>query len=160
MSKKTDQLAKESESLIEELLYLIGIEADIEITADEVDGEGVVNIDITNTDESGLLIGSRGSSLNAIQSFIALSLRQKLGEWIRVNLDIGNWKKKHEDYLINLAKQTAERARETGEDQNLYNLTPSQRRIIHMHLSESKDIQTESVGEGQNRYLVVRSTKK
>lgn len=159
MSKKTEKLAKESEKLVEELLYLISVEADIEIMADEVDEEGVVNIDVTNTDESGLLIGSRGSTLNAIQSFIALALRQKFGEWIRVNLDIGDWKKKHEDYLVNLAAQTADRARTTGEAQSLYNLNPAQRRIIHMHLAEQKGIMTESIGEGQSRYLVVKPKK-
>ncbi len=67
---------------------------------------------------------------------------------------------KNEDYLNNLAEQTAQRAKETNEPQNLYNLNSAQRRIIHMCLSEDKETETESLGEGQERYLVVKPAGK
>jgi len=62
--------------------------------------------------------------------------------------------------LKNLAEQTAQRAIETSEPQNLYNLNPSQRRVIHMYLSENDDIVTESEGEGYERYLVIKKAGK
>ena len=70
-------------------------------------------------------------------------------------VNVGNYREKEEDYLKNLADSTAQRAKETGEPQSLYNLKPGQRRTIHMFLSEDKEIKTESEGEDANRYLVV-----
>jgi spoIIIJ-associated protein len=85
--------------------------------------------------------------------------RQENGEWKRISVNVGDWREKQEEYLSEMAKVTAERAKQTGEPQNLYNLSPSQRRIIHIALSEDKEIETESVGEGEERYLVVKPKK-
>ena len=91
----------------------------------------------------------------SIQTILGILLKQKTGEWKRVTVDVGDYLEKEEGYLKNLAESTAARAKETGEPQNLYNLKPSQRRIIHMELSKDSSISTESVGEGEERYLVV-----
>ena len=71
-------------------------------------------------------------------------------------VNIADFREKEETRMIELANQTASRLRETGEAQSLYNLTPAQRRVIHMTLSNQKDIQTESTGEGSERCLVVK----
>jgi spoIIIJ-associated protein len=151
------KIEEEVKTVLEELMSLLEISATIDVSpVEEVAGEDAVSVSISVPDEAGLLIGAHGATLNAIQSFVAMAIRQKTDKWIRVNLDIGEWRKKHEEYLIDLAKQAAERARTTKENQHLYNLTPSQRRVIHMALSTEKGITTESEGEGENRYLVVK----
>jgi spoIIIJ-associated protein len=71
-------------------------------------------------------------------------------------VNVGDYREKEEDYLKSLAASTAQRARETKEPQNLYNLKPWQRRIIHLALSEEKDLTTESMGEGEERYLIIK----
>lgn len=150
---KVKDYSKEIESILVELMSLLGVEAKAVITTSE-DGYNVV---LESAEEfSGLLIGNKGFTLEAIQAFLNVSLKQATGEWVRVNLDVAGWRKKQEDYLENLAEQSAERARTTNEPQNLYNLTASQRRVIHLKLADEKDIATESIGEGQDRYLVVR----
>ena len=57
-----------------------------------------------------------------------------------------------------MATQTANHVKQTGEEQKLYNLTPTQRRIVHMALSTDKEIETTSEGEGQERYLIVKAS--
>jgi spoIIIJ-associated protein len=74
-------------------------------------------------------------------------------------VNVGDYMQKQEEQLRDLAAATAERARETGDPQLLYNLNPSQRRIIHMALSE-EDVETVSEGEGRDRHLVVSLKKK
>jgi spoIIIJ-associated protein len=138
---------------------LIGIEAAVSATEieDNLEPSGkAIQIVIDAKNESGLLIGAHGATLNAIQFFIAMALRQRHDQWTRVTLDISNWRKKHEDYLQNLARQAAERARTTSQPQHLYNLSPAQRRVIHLFLSKEEGIVTESQGEGEGRYLVVK----
>ena len=65
-------------------------------------------------------------------------------------------REKQEKYLKNLAEQAASRAKETGDAQTLYNLNPTQRRIIHLYLAEDSGVETESMGEGEDRFLIVR----
>lgn len=149
-----------AQSLVEELFNLIGFTPEInvsQVSPKTETEEEVIQININSPKEAGLLIGSRGTTLSAIQSFLSLSLRQKLGEWVRVMVDVGDWREKHEEYLKDLAKQASERARSTGDAQHLYNLTPSQRRVIHVYLQEEDGIITESEGEGMERYLVVKA---
>jgi spoIIIJ-associated protein len=118
-----------------------------------------IRVDIDTEDETGLLIGSRGETVNAIQTSLGMMLKNELNGWVRVLVNIGDWREKQEEQLKDLATQAAERARETGEPQTLYNLSPAQRRIVHMVLSEEKDLDTESFGEEEERYLVVKPKK-
>ena len=74
-------------------------------------------------------------------------------------VNVGDWREKQEDYLKSLALSALSRARATNEPQPLYNLNASQRRTIHLYLSSEKDVETESFGEGKERYLIVRLKK-
>jgi spoIIIJ-associated protein len=156
--KVDGKIVKEVKALADKLFELLGLDAKIEVSADKDNNTVLVNIDSPN--ETGLLIGKRGETLHSIQSVLALMTRTKVDGWIRIIVDVGDWREKNEEYLKDLAEQTAQRAKETSQPQNLYNLNSAQRRIIHMYLSEDKDIETESLGEGQERYLVVKIATK
>lgn len=154
MAAKT--IEKQVHELASSLFELLGINATFELTTASDDTGDIVTIEITADTEAGLLIGNHGSTLHAIESFLSLALRQQTGEWVRIVADIGQWRQKHEEYLTGLAEQAAHRAKETGEPQHLYNLTPAQRRVIHTALSALDGISTESLGEGDDRYLVIK----
>ena len=138
---------------VENLFKLMGITSEIEVLEDKENDSYLVNV--KGEKETGLLIGARGRTLQSIQMVLGLMFRQKTSEWKRIILNVSDYREKEEERLKSLASQTAERAKSTGEAQHLYNLTPSQRRIVHMSLSEDSDIHTESQGEGQDRFLVV-----
>ena len=144
--------------LAEELFSLMSLsDAKIDVEYDKENEAYVVNVDAP--DETGLLIGKKGETLASLQVVFGVLLKQKVGEWNRVVVNVGDYREKEEEYLRNLAQSTAQRAKETGEPQSLYNLKSWQRRIVHMALSEDKDLTTESVGEGEERYLVVKANK-
>jgi spoIIIJ-associated protein len=148
---------KALQDLTDKLLPLMATQAKAKVDYDKENEAFVVEIDAG--DETGLLIGKKGETLSSIQTVLGLLLKQKTGEWNRVVVNVGDYREKEEDYLNNLAASTAQRAKETGEPQNLYNLKPWQRRVIHLALSEDKDITTESVGEGEERYLIIKPKK-
>ncbi len=156
MADKKVISSDEVQKIAVELLSKVGIEAEVTVTDTDEAGESVFNVNINAPEEAGLLIGAHGSTLTAIQSFLAMVVKQQTGEWVRVVVDVGDWRSKHEEHLAQLAHQTAERAKTTGQPQMLYNLSPSQRRVVHLVLSEEGDVVTESVGEGAARYLVVK----
>lgn len=153
MKKIVDFLKKATE----DLLGLMSVNATAEVSYNKEDDTFVINI---NSDEAtGLLIGKRGETLSGLQTLLGLSVKQKFNEWHRVVVNVGDYREKEESYLKDLAKNAAERAKETGQPQNLYNLKPWQRRIVHMFLADESEILTESVGEGNERYLVIKSNK-
>lgn len=150
MNKKVEILEK----LVSELLKLMSTNAKPSVTYDKKNELFIVDLDAG--DETGLLIGKKGETLGSLQTILGLMFKQATGEWYRVVVNVGDYRQKEEDYLTNLALSTASRAKETGEPQSLYNLKAWQRRIVHMALSEDKEIVTESVGEGEERYLVIK----
>lgn len=141
-----------------ELLSLMGTKAKATVSEDKENDVLLVNVE--TADETGLLIGRHGDTLNSIQTILGMMLRQERGEWRRVVVNIGDWREKQESYLNDLAMQAAAKAKETGEPQPLYNLTPAQRRVVHLALSEDPEVETESQGEDSERFLLVRPKKK
>jgi spoIIIJ-associated protein len=156
MAENKFKIEEEIQNLVTQLLDLMGVVAKSFVEVTETSDAPVYTVNIDTEEQAGLLIGNRGETLTAIQSFLSIALKQKTGDWVRVVVNIGDWREKQEDYLKNLATQAAERARETGVAQPIYNLNSAQRRIIHMELSKMEDLITESEGEGFERYLVVR----
>jgi spoIIIJ-associated protein len=153
-------LEKEIKELTDELLSLLKVEADFEIIKEVKDKESIIKVEIQPKNETGLLIGRRGETLEAIQAFLRMVIKRQTGDWVKIVVNVGDWRTKQEEYLVNLAKQAAQRAKETGQDQNLYNLSPAQRRVIHLALAGEEDIETESQGEGEERYLSVKPKNK
>ena len=162
ISKKTSGVKSSVESITEDLSAIskdlfgfMGVTATPSTSYNQENDTFVVTVEAG--DETGLLIGRKGETLASIQTILGIALKQKVGDWHRVVVNVGDYLEKEEDYLKNLASSAAARAKETGEPQSLYNLKPAQRRIVHMFLSEDKEVSTESIGEGEERYLVVTS---
>jgi len=149
---------KTVEEIAKKLLELMGV--DVKLTVEEDKDNDAIMVDIEAQEEAGLLIGKGGSTINSIQVILGMIFRNKTGEWKRILVNVNEWRDKQESYLKRLAESAAQRAKETGSPQNLYNLNSSQRRIIHLYLSEDSELETESQGEGSSRYLLVRLKKK
>lgn len=149
--KNNTDIVKE---LTKKLLKLMGTTAKIDVKEDKENDALMISIEAK--EEAGLLIGTRGDTLNSIQAILGMMLQKKTGEWQRVIVNISDWREKQEKRLSDLAVQTAERAKETNEPQTLYNLNSAQRRIVHMVLAEDNQVETESEGEDTERYLIVR----
>ncbi len=143
--------------IAEKLLKLMSVDTGVEVVYDKESDYMVVNIE--GGEATGLLIGKRGETLLSIQSILSLLFKQKTGEWGKIVVNIGDYRQKEEDYLRDLAETTAQRAIETGNAQNLYNLKAWQRRVVHLALADNKDVETTSEGEGEDRYLIINPKK-
>jgi len=151
----SDKLIKVLENKAVKLIELLGSKAKVDVS----EKEDYFFVNLKADEETGLLIGRHGETINSIQAILALSLREELGEK-KVFVNVGDWREKQEEKLKEMAEQIYQRVIDTGEPQPVYNLSSSQRRIIHISLSEKKDVETESTGEGENRYLLVKPKKK
>lgn len=140
--------------LAEELFNLAGVNVNVLVEETE---EGTYEVNLETPDETGLLIGFRGENINSIQTVLGIMVKGNTGEWVRIIVNVGDYRQKQEQKLEELANQSADRAIETKEPQPIYNLTAGQRRTIHMFLSKREDVITESEGVEPERYLVVKS---
>lgn len=146
------------EKLTNKFLALMGTSAKAKVSEDK-DNEVFV-IDIESDKEKGLLIGHHGETLSSLQTILGMAVKNEIGDWRRLAVNVGDWRERQEEQLTKLAKEVAERAKQTGQVQPLYNLTPAQRRVVHLVLSEDPGIETESTGEGAERYLMVKPKNK
>lgn len=139
--------------IVEELIGKLEIVGVVSVTTDETDAFRV-NI---ATEETGLLIGHHGKTLESLQLILGIIVSKKLGRWVKAYVNVGDYREKREEALMHMAQRAADRAITSGRPVELSRLSPAERRIIHLTLSGDDRIATESVGEGDARVLVVKS---
>jgi spoIIIJ-associated protein len=116
-------------------------------------------IDLTGED-SGLLIGRRGQTLQALQFIVNLIVRQRFGEDIRVVLDVERYRQRREASLQDMAAKVAARVVQTGRSITLEPMSAADRRIIHLSLANHQGVTTESVGFGEERKVTIIPNRK
>ena len=110
-------------------------------------------IDLAGED-SGLLIGRRGQTLQALQFLVNLIVRRQF-EGVRVVLDVENYRQRREFQLRDMATKVAARVTQTNRSITLEPMPPADRRIIHTSLTDNPDVSTESTGEGEGRKVTI-----
>lgn len=129
--------------------------ADFEIKNVEINTLGSLNINIFISDAS-LYIGEEGRNIKSFETILRLIIKKQIENISAVYLDINNYRGLKEEALRELAKKAARRARFYKIPVALEAMSSYDRRIIHTELSGHPDIRTESVGEGSNRWVVVK----
>ena len=144
---------------------------DVQITADVLQHilqymniRAVVQVRSTNpltlniqgiNENLGLLIGRRGETLSALQLLVSLIVGHRTKHRMRINIDAENYRERREENLRSLALRVAQQVRNYRRSIALEAMPPHERRIVHIALAESKDISTESIGEGDERRVVI-----
>ena len=103
----------------------------------------------------GLLIGRRGETLAALQLLVSLIVGHRTKHRMRIIIDAENYRERREENLRSLALRVAQQVRNYRRSIALEAMPPHERRIVHIALSDSKDISTESIGEGDARRVVI-----
>ena len=151
----TDKL-KIIEQTAKELLDLLEItEAKISLKEDEA---GVFHL-LIETKDSGVLIGFHGETIYSLQLIIGLIVYKKIGQWQRIVVDVGDWRRKREEQLKRMALSAAQKVKFSKESVVIPYLNSNERRIIHLLLSDNPEVNTRSEGEGRERKLIVEPKK-
>ncbi len=103
----------------------------------------------------GLLIGRRGETLASLQLLVSLIVSHRTRHRMRIVVDAENYREHREDNLRSLAQRVAQQVRSYRRSIALEAMPPHERRIVHIALADSKDISTESIGEGDERRVVI-----
>jgi spoIIIJ-associated protein len=111
-------------------------------------------------DKSGLLIGRRGQTLDALQYLLTRIINRKGPDKIKVVLDSGDYRNRRTKYLENLALKMAEKTKQNGKPVVISPLNAHDRRIIHLTLEKDKSLKTFSRGEGPMKKMIISLAKK
>ena len=115
----------------------------------------IISINL-KTDEPKILIGERGQTLGEIQRLLKVILRRQIDQEFYIDLDINGYKKKKVEYLKELARSIADDVVLLKEEKTLPSMPAYERRIIHVELSDRRDISTDSIGREPERKIIVR----
>jgi len=139
------------QQLSEDFLSRLNIVGSVTVDMDE---SGAYRVNI-QTEETGLLIGFHGRTLESFQMILGMIVAKVIGSWQRVYVNVGDYREKREEALMYMAQRASERALSSGRPVELSNLSSSERRVIHVTLSGDDRVTTESIGEGSDRKLVI-----
>ena len=142
---------KKQDKIIKDFFVSLGIEAKLEITEDKE----VIGI-VLETEDTGMVIGYHGETLEALQLVLSLILAKENGEFKRVSVEAGDYKKNRTEWLERLALDTKERVLTEGKEIYLSELKSWERRVVHLLLQDDKEVVSESSGEGKDRVLVIK----
>ena len=138
---------------IEDLLSFFGLNTDVYATSSD---DEVIELHIPSTHLNGFLIGQQGDTVRALQFVVSNALKNNGYEIVRVNVDVADYKKARAERLSETAKEWIEKVKSSGEDMPLQPMSPADRRTVHKFAGEY-GIETESVGEGRDRHIVLKA---
>jgi spoIIIJ-associated protein len=110
-----------------------------------VDGEGL-----------GLLVGPRGSTLQAIEELVRAVVQHGLsGRSARLRVDVGGYRERRREALSAFARQVAEEVRENQVERGLEPMSPPDRKVVHDTVADIEGVATSSEGEEPRRRVVI-----
>jgi len=139
-------------NITEEFFKKMTFDGQAEVSQDH---EGVVPINL-KIDEPSVLIGERGQTLADLQHLLKMVVRKAMGDQINIDLDIQDYKKKKAEYLREMARTFADEVMFDKKEKVLDPMSAYERRIVHMELANKEGVMTESIGEGEERRVVIR----
>jgi spoIIIJ-associated protein len=138
-----------------ELLDRMGMDAEVSLDAAELEDD-LPSIELSiSGDYMGILIGRHGDTLAALQFLLGLLVSRKAERRVRVIVDIEGYRERRARLLSDMAMRAADRAQRYRQPIFLDPMIPSERRIVHMTLADHPYVATHSIGEGDNRRVVV-----
>lgn len=140
----------EAKQFLSDVCKQMDLEVNIEST---IDGKYVYFQ--LNSDKTGLLIGKRGQTLNALQILTQVVLNRFSEEFMNVILNAENYREKREETLVLLANRLANKVIKEKKEISLEPMPSFERKIIHAALADNEKIKTYSVGTDPHRHLVI-----
>src|SRR5829696_7161294 len=148
-----EELLGEIRTLVSSVLDAMGFEARVEV----YDAGGFIAADVA-TDSTALFIGQKGETIDALQYLINVAAFRERRFFKRVVLDAEGYRQRRVEAIQGMAHRTARRAVRERRTVEMPPMNSSERRVVHLFLSDNPSVTTESEGTGDNRRVKVSPT--
>lgn len=141
---------------VKELMEKAGFSCEVEVKEfNQDDHEGVL-CNIKNEEDSNLLIGQFGINLQSFQHIARLIVRKKISDKTNFILDVNSYREQKNQSILQQADEAANQAINESRVIIMKPMSAYERRLVHLELSKNEKVKTESVGEGENRKILVK----
>jgi len=148
-----EELLGEIRVLVSSVLEAMGFEARVEV----YDAGGFIAADVA-PDNTALFIGQKGETIDALQYLVNVSAFRDRPFFKRVVLDAEGYRQRRVEAIQGMAHRTARRAAREQRTVEMPPMNSSERRVVHLYLSDNPGVTTESEGSGDNRRVKVSPT--
>lgn len=128
------------------------------ITCEE--NNGIYEIKISSEEDAGFLIGKEAKLLDSLQYLITQMINKAEKAPIKVKLDVDNYRKRKEDALLDKVKSIAEKVKTRNKSITLEPLHAAHRRVVHKQIEKDKSLKTMTIGEGNQKRIVIMPAAK
>jgi len=150
LENELEKFLEPAKDTLEKILALIPVEAAVK--AEVSQGKIMMNIE---GDASGILIGRKGKTLDAIDYIVNRVMNSRSEKKIKVVIDSENYRHRHIDSLKQMALKIGEKVKKQKKSISTGPLNPHDRRIIHLTLKNDNNLETRSRGEGLLKKVVI-----
>lgn len=126
-----------------------------DVTVKEVLDEDHYRLDLECGENHGAIIGRRGETLDALQYLTSLVANRGAEEYVRISLNVGDYREKRDETLRGLARKNANQVLKYGRSVTLEPMNPYERRVIHTAVQEIEGVRSHSVGSDSERRVVI-----
>jgi spoIIIJ-associated protein len=159
MEKNKEQeqsIGEEVKDIIKELVEKMGFSCEVEMKS-ENDGEKESIVCNIKTEDSNFLIGQYGVNLQSLQHVSRLIVRKKFPDQrISFILDVNEYRQEKNQSVVKIAQEFAEQAISEKRAVVMRPMSPYERRIVHLELSKNDKVSTDSIGEAEDRRVVIK----
>lgn len=154
--KREDYIVKNQEKIVSYLQNIVIAMGYPDATVDfSEDGNRHFTLNIKTEENTSLIIGKRGSTLNSLQFLVNNYAKKFSSHFFRIEVDCDDYRESRKKTLEELALNLAKKSKKTGRPVELEPMTSVERKIIHNALTGIKNVETESRGDEPYRYLVI-----
>jgi spoIIIJ-associated protein len=150
-----DESVLYAKKYLEDLLSFFGLNTEVHATTED----DVIELSVPSTHMNGFLIGQHGDTIRSLQYVVSMSLRSKDYPYTRVNVDIADYKKNRHLQLAERVEEWVAQVKQSGQAMPLRPMNAADRRIVHKVAGEH-NLNTDSVGEGRERHVVLQPPAK
>ena len=154
--KREDYIVKNQDKIVSYLQNIVIAMGYPDATVEfSEDGNRHFTLNIKTEENTSLIIGKRGSTLNSLQFLVNNYAKKFSSHFFRIEVDCDDYRESRKKTLEELALNLAKKSKKTGRPVELEPMTSVERKIIHNALTGIKNVETESRGEEPYRYLVI-----
>ena len=154
--KREDYIVKNQDKIVSYLQNIVIAMGYPDATVEfSEDGNRHFTLNIKTEENTSLIIGKRGSTLNSLQFLVNNYAKKFSSHFFRIEVDCDDYRESRKKTLEELALNLAGESKKTGRPVELEPMTSVERKIIHNALTGIKNVETESRGDEPYRYLVI-----
>ncbi|MCA9365076.1 MAG: hypothetical protein KC736_04240 [Candidatus Moranbacteria bacterium] len=156
MDTTNDKIQKDVTEAISQMMKKMGFPCSLKVQKKKDDERECVVCDIFVEKDSNVLIGQKGANLRSLQHICRLLVRKMMPENMSLIVDINSYHRQKNQRIARDAQEAAKKALQEKRPVVMEPMSAYERRVVHVVLSHNKNVLTESIGEGQNRQVLVK----